>query len=46
MGESKRKQRVALSESAEGGDAPQVVDTLGGRMHVRWDRDAAATPHG
>ena len=25
---------------------PQVVDTLGGRMHVRWDRDAAATPRG
>ncbi len=25
---------------------PQVVDTLGGRMHVRWDRGAAATPHG
>ena len=23
-----------------------MVDTLGGRMHVRWDRDAAATPHG
>jgi len=46
MGESKRKQRVALSESAEGGDTPQVVDTLGGRMHVRWDRGAAATPHG
>ena len=23
-----------------------VVDTLGGRMHVRWDSGAAATPHG
>ncbi len=23
-----------------------VVDTLGGRMHVRWDDGAAATPHG
>ena len=46
MGESKRKQRVALSESADGGDTAQVVDTLGGRMHVRWDRGAAATPHG
>jgi hypothetical protein len=22
------------------------VDTLGGRMHVRWDQSAAATPHG
>ena len=46
MGESKRKQKVALADSADGGDTPQVVDTLGGRMHVRWDRDAAATPHG
>lgn len=25
---------------------PQVVDTLGGRMHVRWEEGAAATPHG
>ena len=23
-----------------------MVDTLGGRMHVRWDDGAAATPHG
>ena len=46
MGELKRKQRVALSDSAAGGNTPQVVDTLGGRMHVRWDRGAAATPHG
>ena len=46
MGESKRKQKVALAESGDGGDTPQVVDTLGGRMHVRWDRGAAATPHG
>ncbi len=25
---------------------PEVVDTLGGRTHVRWDAGAAATPHG
>ena len=25
---------------------PLIVDTLGGRMHVRWDEGAAATPHG
>jgi len=25
-------------------EEPQVVDTLGGRMHVRWDQQAAATP--
>ena len=23
-----------------------VVDTMGGRMHVRWDQTAQATPHG
>jgi len=46
MGESKRKQTAALAEGAEKGDTAQVVDTLGGRMHVRWDRGAAATPHG
>jgi hypothetical protein len=36
----------ALAKLKEGGDQPQVVDTLGGRMHVRWDEGAAATPHG
>lgn len=29
-----------------GGDEAMVVDTLGGRMHVRWDEGAAATPNG
>ena len=37
---------MALAESADAGDTPLVVDTLDGRMHVRWDRGAAATPHG
>ena len=23
-----------------------MVDTLGGRLHVRWDGGAVATPHG
>ena len=27
-------------------DSAQVVDTLGGRMHVRWDESAPATAHG
>ena len=36
----------ALARLGEDGDQPQVVDTLGGRMHVRWDEGAAATPHG
>jgi hypothetical protein len=45
MGEARRK---ALARRGALGDAPeaQVVDTLGGRMHVRWDEGAAATPHG
>jgi hypothetical protein len=42
MGESKRKRALALAAEA----GPQVVDTLGGRMHVRWDEHAAATPNG
>jgi hypothetical protein len=46
MGEARRKalavRRGAGSEPTE----PQVVDTLGGRMHVRCDQGAAATPHG
>ncbi|MBY4599053.1 transposase [bacterium BD-1] len=33
---------AAISQPAP----PSVVDTLGGRMHVRWDEGAAATPHG
>lgn len=32
--------------SAGSGDEAMVVDTLGGRMHVRWDEGAAATPNG
>ena len=46
MGEARRK---ALAARRGGGDEPSqplVVDTLGGRMHVRWDEGAAATPHG
>jgi hypothetical protein len=45
MGENKRKREVAVADEAAG-ETPQVVDTLGGRMHVRWDRAAATTPHG
>ena len=45
MGEARRKALAARQSGGE--DAPaQVVDTLGGRMHVRWDEGAAATPHG
>lgn len=45
MGESKRKRAVVLGAQGESSIA-QVVDTLGGRMHVRWDEQAAATPNG
>ena len=45
MGESKRKRQGSVVELG-GADETQVVDTLGGRMHVRWDEGASATPHG
>ena len=43
MGESKRRRMAALVRGEEGGDQVQVVDTLGGRMHVRWDEGAVAS---
>jgi hypothetical protein len=46
MGESRRKQQGALVQGDGQVSQPEVVDTLGGRMHVRWDSGAAATPHG
>ena len=46
MGDARRKALVTRREAGQGQQALQVVDTLGGRMHVRWDEGAAATPHG
>ena len=46
MGEAKRKALAARARVGQEPTEPQVVDTLGGRMHVRWDEGAAATPHG
>ena len=43
MGESSEPKKTALAQASE--DA-MVVDTMGGRMHVRWDESAQATPHG
>ncbi len=43
MGESNEPKKTALAQASE--DA-MVVDTMGGRMHVRWDESAQATPHG
>lgn len=42
MGENKRKQKAALMATNEA----MVVDPLGGRMQVRWDEGAQATPNG
>ena len=46
MGEHKRRQKRALAKPSDGVDQSRVVDTLGGRMHVRWDKASASTPHG
>jgi Transposase DDE domain group 1 len=46
MGEARRKALAVRRGSGDESAEPQVVDTLGGRMHVRWDEGAAATPHG
>ena len=39
MGEAKRKALARHEESV-------ALDTFGGRIHVEWDLDAAATPLG
>jgi hypothetical protein len=46
MGEARRRALAVRQGAGHGPDEPQVVDTLGGRMHVRWDEGTAATPHG
>ena len=43
MGEVIEQKKTVLAQASE--DA-MVVDTMGGRMHVRWDETAQATPHG
>jgi len=43
MGESNKLKKSALAQAS--GDA-MAVDTMGGRVHVRWDETAQATPHG
>ncbi|WP_171017878.1 hypothetical protein [Ramlibacter sp. 2FC] len=43
MGEAYEPKETTLAQaSAE----VMVADTMGGRMHVRWDETAQATPHG
>ena len=43
MGEANEPKKTMLARASE--DA-MVVDTMGGRVHVRWDETAQATPHG
>ena len=43
MGEANEPKKTAL---AQVGEDAMVVDTMGGRVHVRWDQTAQATPHG
>ena len=42
MGEAKRRSNVALREGVQA----LAVETLGGRVQVRWSNEAAATPFG
>lgn len=43
MGEINKCVKTALTQASEEFVA---VQTMGGRMHVRWDDGAQATPHG
>ena len=43
MGESNEAKKTALAQASED---VMVAQTMGGRMHVRWDETAQATPHG
>ena len=43
MGEVDEMKKTALALASEGA---MVADTMGGRVHVRWDETTLATPHG
>jgi hypothetical protein len=43
MSEANEPKKTALAQARE---EAMVVDTMGGRVHVRWDETAQATPHG
>ena len=43
MGELIERKKTAVAQASE---AFAAVQTMGGRMHVRWDETAQATPHG
>lgn len=42
MGEAKRRSNVAVRDAIEA----LAVDTVGGRVQVRWNTNRAATPFG
>ena len=42
MGEAKRRTNVAVRDAVEA----LAVDTVGGRVQVRWNPQRAATPFG
>lgn len=43
MGEIIKRKKTAV---AQAGEDFVAVQTMGGRMHVRWDETAQAIPHG
>jgi Transposase DDE domain group 1 len=43
MGETDEPKKTALAQASV---EAMVADTMGGRVHVRWDDTAQATPHG
>jgi len=43
MGELIKRQKTAVAQAS---NEFVAVQTMGGRMHVRWDETAQATPHG
>jgi len=43
MGEADELKKTVLAQASED---VMVAHTMGGRMHVRWDETAQATPHG
>ena len=43
MGKTREPKKTELAQAVREG---LVVQTMGGRMHVRWDETAQATPHG
>ena len=46
MGESKRRKLAALSATQDEASEPLVLDTFGGRLHVKFDQRASATVFG